>query len=56
MHTEQEMRSILEVNKLLDQVATHNQDATETNARAQLIFIDFDLLLNFLFLFIRFLI
>ena len=56
VHTEQEMRSILEVNKQLDQVATHNQDATETNARAQLIFIDFDLLLNFLFLFIRFLI
>jgi hypothetical protein len=56
VHTEQEISSILEVNKLLDQVATHNQDATETNARAQIIFIDFDLLLIFLFLFIRFLI
>ena len=53
---EQEMRSISEVNKLLDQVAMHNQDATETNARVQLIFTEFDLLLNFLFLFIQFLI
>ena len=47
VHTEQEMPSILEDNKFQDQVAMYNQDATETNARVQLTFTEYDLLLSF---------
>ena len=47
VHTEQEMPSILEDNKFQDQVAMYNQDATETNARVQLTFTEYDLLLNY---------
>jgi hypothetical protein len=45
VHTEQEISSISEGNKLQDQVAMFNQNAGETNAKLHT-FTEFDLLMN----------